>query len=94
MPATVCDATAADLPGIQAPLLGKPSLLGKHSTIAGIDAVNPASIHLHERLGFERGGALREVRFKFGRWRSLVFIQCFLDPPHEGGSMLAAGTGS
>ena len=94
MPATVRDANAADLPGIQAPLLGKASLLGKHSAVGGIDAVNPASIHLHELLGFERRGALREVRFKFGRWRDRVFMQCFLDPSHEGGSVLAAGAGS
>jgi len=90
MPATVRDATAADLPGIQAPLLGKPSLLGKHSTVAGIDAVNPASIHL-QRLGFEHAP---RGQIQVSHWRDLVFKQCFLDPPHEGGSVLAAGAGS
>ena len=44
---------------------------------------NPASIRLHERLGFERVGVLREVGTKFGRWLDLVFMQRFLDaaPP-------------
>ena len=91
MPATVRAATAADLPGFQAPLLGKPSLLGKHSTVAGIDAVNPASIHL-QPLGFERAP---RGQIQVSHWRDLVvFKQCFLDPPHEGGSVLAAGAGS
>ncbi|MFO1153908.1 MAG: hypothetical protein U1E42_09645 [Rhodospirillales bacterium] len=47
--------------------------------VAGIDAANPASIRLHERLDFERVGTLREVGTKFGRWLDLVFMQRFLD---------------
>jgi phosphinothricin acetyltransferase len=51
--------------------------------VAGIDAANPASLRLHERLGFERVGILCEVGTKFGRWLDLVFMQRFLDAPHE-----------
>jgi L-amino acid N-acyltransferase YncA len=50
----------------------------KHVMIAGIDADNAASIHLHQRLGFVTVGQFREVGFKFGRWLDLVFLQCIL----------------
>lgn len=59
-------------------LLDRADALGKHVMIAGIDAANPASLRLHERLGFERIGTLREVGTKFGRWLDLVFMQRFL----------------
>ncbi len=55
--------------------------LGKHVMIAGVDAANDGSIRLHERLGFVRGAALREVGWKFDRWLDLVFMQKFLDGP-------------
>jgi len=61
------------------PLFGLAADLGKHVMVAGIDAANPASIRLHERLGFEKVGLLREVGTKFGRWLDLVFMQRFLD---------------
>ncbi len=61
------------------PLLARAAALGKHVMIAGIDAANPASIRLHERLGFAPAGTLREVGTKFGRWLDLVFMQRFLD---------------
>jgi phosphinothricin acetyltransferase len=49
--------------------------LGKHVMIAGVDASNAVSIRMHERLGFERVGHLREVARKFDRWLDLVFLQ-------------------
>ena len=61
------------------PLFDRAAALGKHVMVAGIDAANPASIRLHERLGFERVGVLREVGIKFGRWLDLVFMQRFLE---------------
>ena len=60
------------------PLFGLAAGLGKHVMVAGIEAANPASIRLHERLGFERAGLLREVGTKFGRWLDLVFMQRFI----------------
>lgn len=63
------------------PLFERAAALRKHVMVAGIDAANPASIRLHERLGFERAGTLREVGTKFGRWLDLVFMQRFLDLP-------------
>jgi phosphinothricin acetyltransferase len=50
----------------------------KHVIIAGIDADNRTSIGLHESLGFQRVGHLREVGHKFGRWLDLVFLQLML----------------
>ena len=60
------------------PLFARAAALDKHVMVAGIDGANPASIRLHERLGFERVGTLREVGAKFGRWLDLVFMQRFL----------------
>lgn len=39
-----------------------------HVVLAGIALPNPASIALHERLGFAPAGLMREVGWKFGRW--------------------------
>jgi phosphinothricin acetyltransferase len=64
-----------------APLFARARCLSKHVMVAGIDAANPASLRMHERLGFERAGTLREVGAKFGGWLDLVFMQYFLDPP-------------
>lgn len=61
------------------PLFSEATALGKHVMVGGIDAANPASIRLHEKLGFERAGTLREVGTKFGRWLDLVFMQRVLN---------------
>lgn len=51
---------------------------GKHVMIAGIEAENTASIRLHETLGFEEVGHLKEVGRKFDTWLDLVFLQLTL----------------
>lgn len=53
--------------------------IGKHVMVAGIEAQNLGSIRLHEKLGFEQVGHLREVGCKFGAWLDLVFLQLRLD---------------
>lgn len=50
----------------------------RHVMIGGIEAGNTASIALHEALGFEKSGVLREVGRKFDRWLDLVFMQKIL----------------
>lgn len=60
------------------PLLDRAEALDKHVIIAGIEAANTASIALHERIGFERIGVMREVGEKFGRWLDLLFMQKIL----------------
>ncbi|MDA3935962.1 MAG: GNAT family N-acetyltransferase [Actinomycetota bacterium] len=48
---------------------------GYHALIAQIVADNTASVHLMERLGFERVGYLREVGSKFGRLHDVVLFE-------------------
>jgi L-amino acid N-acyltransferase len=56
-------------------LIERAILLEKHVMIAGIDADNAVSIHLHESLRFVAVGHLHQVGFKFGRWLDLVFLE-------------------
>ena len=56
-------------------LIARGTALGKHVMVAGIDADNAGSIRMHQRLGFEITGHLKEVGWKFGRWLDLVFMQ-------------------
>jgi phosphinothricin acetyltransferase len=60
-------------------LLERATALGKHVMVAGVDAENVGSIHLHERLGFRRAGTLNHVGCKFGRWLDLAFLERRLD---------------
>jgi L-amino acid N-acyltransferase YncA len=53
--------------------------IGKHVMVAGIEAKNGGSIRLHEKLGFEAVGHLKEVGMKFGSWLDLAFPQLTLD---------------
>lgn len=53
--------------------------LGKHVMVAGVEAGNEGSLRLHERLGFEHAGTLRQVGTKFGAWLDLTFLQLTLD---------------
>lgn len=46
-----------------------------HVMVAGIDADNATSLHLHARAGFTETARMPEVGQKFGRWLTLVFLQ-------------------
>lgn len=48
--------------------------LGKHTMVAGIESSNAASLRFHERLGFQPGGTLPGVGYKFGRFLDLTFL--------------------
>ncbi len=48
---------------------------GLHAVIALIVAENATSIHLHEVLGFERVGVLREVGRKFDRLLDVLIME-------------------
>jgi phosphinothricin acetyltransferase len=54
---------------------------GYHNLIAGIATENAVSISLHQKLGFEPCGTIRQAGFKFGRWIDLSFYQRLLDTP-------------
>lgn len=60
-------------------LIKRARAIGKHVMIAGIEANNEASIRLHQKLGFEHSGHLKEVGTKFGTWLDLAFLQLTLD---------------
>lgn len=49
-------------------LLGDLRTRNVHAAIAGIALPNPASVALHEKLGFRKVSEFREVGYKFGRW--------------------------
>jgi phosphinothricin acetyltransferase len=51
---------------------------GFHTIIARIAGDNPASVRLHESLGFVVIGNEREVGQKFGRWIDVVVMQRML----------------
>jgi phosphinothricin acetyltransferase len=60
-------------------LINEARTIGKHVMVAGIEAQNHASIHLHETLGFVTTGQMPQVGTKFGRWLDLTFMQLQLD---------------
>ena len=51
---------------------------GIHVAIGGIALPNPASIALHEKLGFRKVGQFDEVGFKFGRRVDVGYWQVML----------------
>lgn len=52
---------------------------GYHLAIGGIALPNPASVALHEKLGFEKVAQFSEVGFKFDRWTDVGYWQLKLD---------------
>lgn len=60
-------------------LIDRAKETGKHVMVAGIDARNEGSIRLHEKLGFQNVGLLKQVGTKFGTWLDLTFLQITLD---------------
>ena len=56
---------------------------GVHVLVAVLGGENPASRALHEKLGFEPVGTLREVGHKFGGYLDTHFFQKILGPEHE-----------
>ena len=52
---------------------------GLHTLIARIADGNPASFRLHESLGFEKVGIMREVGRKFGKLLDVHILQIMLD---------------
>lgn len=63
---------------ILADLIGRASILGHHTIIAGIDADQAGSIALHARFGFVHVGHMKEVGNKFGMWLDVVYMQRML----------------
>jgi phosphinothricin acetyltransferase len=57
---------------------------GFRMACAGITLPNPASVALHERLGFEPVGFNREIGWKEGRWQDVGWWQLELEPAPAG----------
>ncbi len=54
-------------------LLGGLRIAGYRMVIAGITQPNPASVQLHEQLGFKRVGVTANVGYKFDKWHDVGF---------------------
>lgn len=54
--------------GLYRALLPELGALGFHTALAGIALPNPASVALHEKLGFRQVAALPQVGWKLERW--------------------------
>ncbi len=63
------------------PLIDAAIKMDMHTIIAGIDATNEASLHLHKKFGFEEVAWFKEVGYKFNRWLDLKFLQLILKTP-------------
>jgi phosphinothricin acetyltransferase len=60
-------------------LIERARAAGFHVLVAAIEANNRASIRLHEKLGYEPVGHMRQVGAKFGQWLDLALLQLALD---------------
>lgn len=68
---------------LYAALLEKLRHRGFQSAVGGITMPNPASVRLHESLGFVHTGTVARAGFKMGRWHDVSFWQKMLG---EGGA--------
>jgi L-amino acid N-acyltransferase YncA len=60
-------------------LLGDLRSRSLHTVIAIVALPNPASVALHERMGFEKVGHLKAVGWKFGRWVDVGYWELVLN---------------
>ena len=79
---------------LYARLLAMLRVQGFHTAVGGVALPNPASVRLHERLGFQPCGVFRRAGRKFDRWHDVGFWQLDLQPvdqvPGELGTPAAA----
>lgn len=61
-------------------LLGVLPLQGYVNAYAGVTLPNPASVGLHEAVGFRRVGVYEQVGFKCGAWHDVAWFQRPLQP--------------
>ena len=60
------------------PIIDAAKEMKMHAIIAGIDATNEVSLHLHKNFGFEEVAHFKQVGYKFGRWLDLKFLELIL----------------
>ncbi len=61
-------------------LLAMLPLQGYVNAYAGVTLPNPASVGLHEAMGFQPVGVYRQVGFKSGVWHDVTWFQRLLQP--------------
>ena len=61
------------------PLIDAAVKMDVHVIVAGIDAENIESLHLHKQFGFVEVAFMKEVGFKFDHWMDLIFMQLILE---------------
>lgn len=54
---------------------------GYVNAYAGITLPNPASLRLHQSLGFTSVGVFSRIGFKFGQWHDVAWLQLRLSDP-------------
>jgi L-amino acid N-acyltransferase YncA len=54
--------------------------LGYYKAVAGITLPNPASVGLHEAMGFELVGVYRDIGYKLGVWRDVAWYEASIQP--------------
>ena len=52
---------------------------GYHTLLGGITVPNPASVRLHEAIGFRRVALLEKVGWKFGTWHDVGYWEAVLE---------------
>jgi L-amino acid N-acyltransferase YncA len=55
-------------------------LQGYINAYAGVTLPNPASVGLHQAMGFEQVGVYREVGYKYGEWHDVAWFELLLQP--------------
>ena len=60
------------------PIIEAARQMKMHTIIAGIDATNEVSLHLHKSFGFEEVAHFKQVGYNFDRWLDLKFLQLML----------------
>jgi phosphinothricin acetyltransferase len=69
---------------LYATLMERLAALGYVNAFAGITVPNPASVALHESVGFTPVGVFRSVGYKLGAWRDVGWWALQLtEPPPE-----------
>jgi phosphinothricin acetyltransferase len=65
-------------------LLGRLAQQGFRIACAGITLPNPASVALHEAVGFAPVGVYRRIGWKASAWHDVGWWQCELSAPDDG----------
>jgi L-amino acid N-acyltransferase YncA len=65
-------------------LINRLRSLSLHSVIGGIALPNPASVALHEKMGFEKVAHFKEVGWKMNRWVDVGYWELVLQNAEQG----------